>query len=43
MKTYTFNAVIGEDEEGKPIYKEFVVEANSFAEARHKLSELLQE
>ena len=43
MKTYTFNAVIGEDAEGNALYREFVIEAENFRQARSKLSELLKQ
>lgn len=43
MKTYTFNAVIGEDAEGNALYKEFVIDAENFRQARFKLSELLKQ
>jgi hypothetical protein len=43
MKTYTFNAIIGEDSNGAPVYQEFVIEADSYAQARHKLEELIRE
>ena len=43
MKTYTFNTIIGEDSDGDPVYQEFVIEAENFAEARHKLAELIEQ
>jgi hypothetical protein len=43
MKTYTFNTIIGEDSNGAPVYQEFVIEAENFAEARHKLAELIEQ
>ena len=42
MKTYTFSAAVGKDESGNIIYKEFVIEAASFSEARYKLAELVK-
>lgn len=43
MKTYTFNAVVGSDGQGLPVYREFVIQANSFREARSQLTELIKQ
>ena len=41
MITYTFTATIGQDQHGADVVKEFVIEAENFAEARHQLTELV--
>ena len=41
MITYTFSATIGQDQNGTDIVKEFVIEAENFAQARHQLAELV--
>lgn len=43
MKSYTFEAVIGKDSNGDDIKQSFTVEAQNFAEARHKLEQLVRD
>jgi len=42
MKTYKFNAIVGTDSQGVALYQEFVIQAESFAQARHILSTQLE-
>jgi hypothetical protein len=41
MKNYSFNVVIATDTSGQPVYKQFVIQATNWSEARRNLSELV--
>ena len=41
MQTYTFNVAISTNTDGSIQYKQFVVEATNWSEARHQLNNLI--
>lgn len=43
MNSYTFEVVVGTDENGQDIRETVTIEANNFSEARHKLTEITQQ
>lgn len=43
MNSYTFEVVVGTDENGQDIRETVVIEADNFAQARHQLTEITQQ